>query len=87
MATTTNDTESDYYKLLSIENKHRYKTKISKINDIDPYTLKKNDFNYEPEDFPNISHADILTYLLFAPSPVTKEQLKSYKSLEAYKHL
>ena len=78
--------ESDYYKLLSNQNKSRYKTKISKIDNVDPYTLKKADYLSEPQFYPKITHADIITYLLFAPSPATKEELKCFKSLDAYKH-
>ena len=36
--------------------------------------------------FPDVTYPDIVTsnYLLFAPSPYSKDDLKAYKSLDAY---
>jgi hypothetical protein len=51
---------------------------------VEPYVLKKNDFLYEKELFPKITYPDIVNYLLFAPSPVTSDEIKNYKSLESY---
>ena len=76
--------ESEYYSTLPVESQRRYKEKISKINNIDPYALKKNDFLYEHDFYPKINFNDISSYLLFAPCPVSAKEMKSYKSLEAY---
>ena len=54
--------QSDYCKLLLNQNKTRYKTKISKIDNVDPYTLKKIDYLPELEFHPKISHVEILIY-------------------------
>lgn len=76
--------ESTYSKLLSADRKKRYSVKISKIDNVDPYTLKKSDFVYEQDFYPKITYPDIVNYLLFAPTPVTSEEMKNYKSLESY---
>ena len=34
--------------------------------------------------FPKVTYPDIVNYFLFAPSPLTKEQWKVYKSLKSY---
>ena len=67
---------SKYTKCLSKESKERYLEKISKINNVDPYSLKKEDCLTEKEFFPKITYPDIVNYLLFTPSPVTAKELK-----------
>lgn len=81
---TENGSESEYFLCLSSESKRRYKEKISKINDLDPYTLKKNSLLFKKELYPSISYPDIVNYLLFAPSPVSADELKCYKSMDSY---
>ena len=76
--------KSKYFQCLSSESKKRYLAKISKIENVDAYCLKKENLNSDTACFPKISYTDIVNYLLFAPSPVTTEELKCYKSMEAY---
>ena len=64
----------------------RYCQKIAAIGDVDPYTLKKDDLSADIEHFPSVTYPDIVNYMLFAPSPMTSEELKCFKSLEAYNH-
>ena len=78
--------KSAYFNALDNESKKRYLEKIKEIDEIDPYSLKKKDFSANYEDFPSIGYPDFVNYLLFSPSPVTKEDLKNYKSLESYNH-
>ena len=78
--------KSKYFQYLSNESKKRYLVEISRIENEDPCTLKKENLNFETECFPRISYPDIVSYLLFVPSPVTAEQLKCYKSMGAYNY-
>ena len=39
--------------------------------------------NFDTERFPKIPYPVIVSYLLFAPTPVTAEELECYKSMEA----
>ena len=78
--------KSKYFQYLSNESKKRYFVETSRIENEDPYTLKKENLNFETECFPRISYPDIVSYLLFVPSPVTAEQLKCYKSMRAYNY-
>ena len=63
--------------------KLRYKEKIDLSSNCDPYTIKKDEMMTEIENFPSISYPDIVNYLLFALSPLTKEELKTYQGLES----
>ena len=77
---------SNCFHSLENESRKRYLEKIKSVGDIDPYTLKKDELSSDFETFPSICYPDIVNYLLFAPSPLTKEELKNYRSLESYNH-
>ena len=72
------------YLLDLLEHASRYCQKISVVENIDPYTLKKQDLTSDIRYFPSITYSDIVNCMLFAPSPVTNEELKCYKSLDAF---
>ena len=38
----------------------------------------------DPDIFPEVTYPGIVNYLIFNPSPYTKDDLKSYKGLAAY---
>ena len=75
---------SKYLQDLDDEHASRYRQKISVVENINPYTLKKQDLTSDIRYFPSITYPDIVNYMLFAPSPVTSEELKCYKSLDAF---
>ena len=75
---------SQYAKCLANDVQKRYIEKISIINFIDPYIMKKCELNFDVENYPKVTYPDIVNYLLFAPSAYTAEQLKTYKSLDGY---
>ena len=77
---------STYAKCLSVDHRKRYIEKISKINFIDPYDMKKTEFDYGMDLLPKIVYPDIVNYLLFAPSPYTAEQLKCFKAMDSYNY-
>ena len=60
--------------------------KISKINFIDPYEMKKTEFDYGMDLLPKIVYPDIVNYLLFAPSPYTAEQIKCFNAMDSYNY-
>ena len=63
----------------------RYLEKITAIM-CDPYALSDLDFEFGIESVPPITNMDIITYLVLTHSYYTKEQMKAYKSLTAYKY-
>ena len=69
-------------KCLSVDHRKRYIEKISKINCIDPYDMKKTEFDYGMDLLPKLVYPDIVNYLLFAPSPYTAEQLRCFKAMD-----
>nr|XP_054755271.1 uncharacterized protein LOC129261235 [Lytechinus pictus] len=75
---------STYFNGLDEASKARYEEKISFIGGVDPYSLPKRSWSEDPDIFPAISYADIVNFVLFSPSPYTLEDMRSYKSLEAY---
>ena len=77
-------TKSLYFNKLDVKTKERYNEKISFIENVDPYLVKKEDFSNDVESFPSVTYPHIVNYFLFAPSPLTKDQLKAYKALESY---
>lgn len=75
---------SDYYKSLEANVQARYRQKISKCENIDPYVLKKKDFSYEMKDLPCVTEVDISNYLVAQTSFYTRKQFKNHKSMEAH---
>ena len=75
---------SKYSQNLDAEHASRYCQKISVVEHIDPYTLKKQDWTSDIRYFPSVTYPDVVNCMLFAPSPVTSEELKCYKSLDAF---
>ena len=65
--------------------KERYLQKIELINGLDPYSIKKKDWtSTKVDDYLSVTYPDIVNYLIFSPSPYSSDDLKSYKSLDAY---
>lgn len=78
--------QQQYLDSLTGSSKGRYLEKISLIGGIDPYTIKKSDLTSDVLLLPSISYPDIVNYLVHAPSPYTLDELKAYKSCEAYNY-
>ena len=70
---------SDYYFNLHSNAKSQYEEKLVAIDlSIDPFSIQENEFELS-QDFtkwPDISYADIFTYLNNFPSTNTKKSLK-----------
>lgn len=74
---------STYYYTLDNIHQQRYVEKVALIQ-IDPYLLKEKDCSIDLADFPKIFYPDIVMYLVHTKSAFTMEEMKAYKSLEAY---
>ena len=72
---------SEYCRKLDDHVKQRYLEKIAEVG-VDPVTIPDEQFN--SECLPPIEAMDLLSYLVLETSFYTKQQFKTYKSLEAY---
>lgn len=84
MAAALKPVLSSYVLSLDKVVKDRYIHKISSIGDIDPYVLPENQFDKDDKSLPPVSYPDIVTYFIHKASFYTMEQLKAWKSLDAY---
>ena len=79
---------SAYANSLSEEAKRRYKVKLlynqGSCSLPDPYHLSEN-WSKSPDTWPDLTFCDIYLYLIDTPSMFTRESMKAYKSLDAYK--
>ena len=75
---------SAYLENLDPPSKKRYKDKISLIDNVDPYAVNDEEFSTDIDNLPHITYPDIVNYLVFTSSPFSAEDMKAYKSLEAY---
>ena len=76
---------NDYFSNLDNDSKSRYLQKIQLINHYDPYTFVKENFNVTINDLPVVTLSEIIIYFAVTNSFWTGEQVRAYKSLEAYK--
>ena len=67
---------------LDCTEKERYEAKLSAIKGQDPYEIVL--WSTEKSLLPSTTYMDIVNYLIFTPSPYTKEELRCYKGLDAY---
>lgn len=78
---------SDIYNKLPPEIQSRYVQKIAVIRGYDPYTFTKDQYLNDVKDFPKVWLLDISAYFVHSHNPYcTDQQLKAFKSLQAYKY-
>ena len=75
---------NSYFYNLEPNVKSRYMEKISLCDDLDIYVMNKNSFATDFGDLPNLEFPDISNYLVVQMSFYSKQQMKAFKSLEAY---
>ena len=80
---------STEYQELGRQAKKRYREKLDLIDKRapNPYAVAGELVENFSDTLPKIEYADIYNYLVTAPSPVTKEELKANKSLQGYNYL
>lgn len=76
---------SEYYQSLSPETKARYEVKLKIIDGKDPYILQ--DLSSQVLSIlPEVTMMDMVNHLILTHSYYTGENLKAFKSLQAYKY-
>ena len=80
---------SAMYHDLDEQGKKRYREKLKLIGPgcHDPYVTSSTVRNCEDSLFPPVQWPDIHNHLINAPSPYTRQELKAFKSLEAYRYM
>ncbi|XP_051966455.1 uncharacterized protein LOC127632032 [Xyrauchen texanus] len=76
--------ESPYCTNLEPVSRNRYKELVNAYVGRDPFLMKMSEFSVELEDLPTVEAVDITNYLVLQTSYYTRQQMKAYKSLEAY---
>lgn len=84
MANTVMETWSTYCNDLDLVCRKRYVELVQKYIGRDPYLMKMSEFSQNRKDLPTIEAVDISNYLVLQTSYYTRQQMKAYKSLEAY---
>ena len=82
----TGDKDIDYLLSLSPIVRDRYINKIAELKGYDPYSLGEKYFNINLHQLPALEIMDIFLYVTTTHSYYSKEQLKAFKALEAYKY-
>ena len=80
----TSNKKVKYAESLANVTSSRYHDKLFLINGEDPYETPKKDWNFVPNTLPAIAYPDIVNYCVYSQSAYTLNDLKGYKSLEAY---
>ena len=74
---------SEYYIGLTGSAKARYREKVFTCG-FDPYVLKKSECSEDLVDYRSMEYPDIVSYLVLQTSWITEQQMKAYKSMDAY---
>ena len=80
---------TEYYSLLTNEDKVRYDGKLMLANGIkleDPYSMTEG-WSNDITKLPNVAWTDLTNFLIETPSIYTKEAVEGFKSLEGCKFL
>ena len=75
----------NYVDRLLPEARARYVRKIFDIDGIDPYEIPERSWSSNPVDLPEVNYISFVNYFYLEKSAYTREELRAYKSLEAYK--
>ena len=79
--------KQQYVDTLDGLSRQRYLDKLRVIDNVDPYTLPSGAWGKDEASFPAVSYPDIVNYLIFGKSFYSMDDMKAWKSLEAYNQL
>ena len=79
--------KQQYVDTLDGLSRQRYLDKLRMIDGVDPYTLPSGSWTKDEASFPAVSYPDIANYLIFGKSFYFMDDMKAWKSLEAYNQL
>ena len=79
--------KQQYVDTLDGLSRQRYLDKLRVIDGVDPYTLPSGSWTKDEASFPAVSYPDIVNYLIFGKSFYFMDDMKAWKSLEAYNQL
>ncbi|KAH7935770.1 hypothetical protein HPB52_013353 [Rhipicephalus sanguineus] len=78
---------SSYYSDLIGSARIRYEEKVQMCDGIDPYTVRPHaDTTTDVNTVPEVTHGDIVNYLVYSSSFATLQEMKAFKSLEAHNY-
>ena len=73
-----------YRDTLDEKSRQRYQQKIDLIGGLDPYEVSRTQLTDDATYFPAVTYIDVVNYLINTKSAYSFEELKAYKSLEAF---
>ncbi|KAH9381846.1 hypothetical protein HPB48_020007 [Haemaphysalis longicornis] len=76
-----------YAQCLSAVDRDRYFTKVRRCGGVDPLALRDDELTDDVWKLPSVDRADTSYYVIYSTSFITREQLKSYTSLESHTYL
>ncbi|VEN63948.1 unnamed protein product, partial [Callosobruchus maculatus] len=77
---------SEYYPSLSGDIKLRYDEKMKLTDGVDPYALRIDELSEDVSFLPAVKIVDLVNYLVLTHCFYTGQQMKPYKSLQAFKY-
>ena len=60
--------------------------KIGLVGGKDPYEISKNEWSQDKSMWPELDYFDIVNYLVYSLSHYTMDEMRSYKSMDAYNY-
>ena len=77
-----------YFLQMPAADKPSYLAKTKIIGGLDPFQIDLKLMSSDPDNYPDVTYPDIFNYLVLSKNPeYTKESMKAYKGLEAFKQL
>ena len=79
--------KQQYVDSLDALSRQRYLDKLRMVDKVDSYTLPSGSWSKDEANLVAVSYPDIVNYLIFGKSFYSMDDMKGWKSLEAYNQL